>query len=232
MAALLGLLVSFCAAQDAPSAPAAQTTQNPSAITLDTSETIFSVLTALNSCGYDEDLTISDASRINIRAEVQRNLKESDEAQVALTTMCDYYQNHLAGKNTMRSLSQYVSLALYMEGPPHFLPRVKEEEMPPDAAQVAGFGAVLEHFYDKAELHAIWERHHNDYAALVDRYHQPLAKMVFDTEIYLKLASSQYLGARSPSISISWGRPAKPTRATTARTMTWWCSLLRAGQAR
>jgi len=194
LAALLGLLVSFCAAQDAPSAPAAQTTQNPSAITLDTSETIFSVLTALNSCGYDEDLTISDASRINIRAEVQRNLKESDEAQVALTTMCDYYQNHLAGKNTMRSLSQYVSLALYMEGPPHFLPRVKEEEMPPDAAQVAGFGAVLEHFYDKAELHAIWERHHNDYAALVDRYHQPLAKMVFDTEIYLKLASSQYLG--------------------------------------
>jgi hypothetical protein len=28
------------------------------------------------------------------------------------------------------------------------------------------------------------------------RYHEPLAKMVFDTEIYLKQPSSQYLGRR------------------------------------
>ena len=167
---------------------------NTSAITLDTSETIFSVLTALNECGYDEDLNVSDANRLNIRAEVERNLKDSDEGQAALATMCEFYQKHLEGKNATRSLSQYVSLALYIEGPPHFLPRVKEEEMPPDAAPVAGFGAVLEHFYDRAGLHNIWERHRRDYAALVDRYHAPLAKMVFDTEIYLKLASAQYLG--------------------------------------
>jgi tetratricopeptide (TPR) repeat protein len=167
---------------------------NTSAITLDTSETIFSVLTALNSCGYDEDLNVSDANRLNIRSEVDRNLKESDEAQASLAAVCEFYQKHLAEKSVTRSLSQYVSLALYEEGPPHFLPRVKEEEMPPDAAQVAGFGAVLEHFYEKARLHNIWERHRGDYAALVDRYHAPLAKMVFDTEIYLKLASAQYLG--------------------------------------
>jgi tetratricopeptide (TPR) repeat protein len=43
-------------------------------------------------------------------------------------------------------------------------------------------------------LHSIWERHRNDYAAAIRRYHDPLAKMVFDTEIYLKQPSSQYLG--------------------------------------
>ena len=32
-------------------------------------------------------------------------------------------------------LSQYVSLALYLQGPPHFLPRGKEEDLPPDAAR-------------------------------------------------------------------------------------------------
>ncbi|MGA8765289.1 MAG: hypothetical protein WB562_20645 [Candidatus Sulfotelmatobacter sp.] len=203
MAALLGLLAPFCTAQDAQDAhkgdaqnqPATkQPAINQPTITLDTSETIFSVLTALNACGYDDDLTISDATRVNVRFEVQRNLKESDEGQAALATLCDFYQNHLAGKSTTRSLSQYISLALFEQGPPHFLPRVKEEEMPPDAAQVAAFGAVLEHFYDKAGLHGIWERHRNNYAAMIDRYHAPLAKMVFDTEIYLKLASSQYLG--------------------------------------
>ena len=45
-------------------------------------------------------------------------------------------------------------------------------------------------------MHSIWERHRNDYAAAMRRYHEPLAKMVFDTEIYLKQPSSQYLGRR------------------------------------
>jgi hypothetical protein len=184
-AALLGLLASLCAGEE-----------HSTPITLDTSETIFSVLTALNSCGYDQDLTISDATRSNVRAEVQRNLRGSDEGQAALAALCDFYQSHTAERNTNRSLSPYISLALYMDGPPHFLPRVKEEELPPDASTVAAFGAVLEHFYEKAGLHSIWERHHNDYAALMQRYLEPLAKMVFDTEIYLKQPSSQYLGRR------------------------------------
>jgi tetratricopeptide (TPR) repeat protein len=166
---------------------------NQTPITLDTNETLFTVLTALNSCGYDIDLNISDAQRLNVRAEVQRNLRESEDAQAALTSMCDWYQGH-KGKDPEHDLSQFVSLALYLQGPPHFMPRVKEEEMPPDAAPLTGFGALLERFYDKASLHSIWEAHRTSYAALVARYHEPLAKMVFDTDIYLKLQSGGYLG--------------------------------------
>ena len=66
--------------------------------------------------------------------------------------------------------------------------------MPPDAAPIAGFGALLERFYDKANLHGMWERHRANYAAMIERYHEPLAKMVFDTDIYLKLQSGGYLG--------------------------------------
>jgi tetratricopeptide (TPR) repeat protein len=174
--------------------PRNQAPLNPSPITLDSSETIFSVLTALNACGYDQDLNSSDATRLNVRAEVQRNLRESEEAQGALASLCDFYQKHTPERNTNRSLAPYISLALYMDGPPHFLPRVKEEELPPDAAAITAFGAVLEHFCEKAGLHSIWERHRNDYAAAMARYHEPLAKMVFDTEVYLKQPSSQYLG--------------------------------------
>ena len=166
---------------------------NNTPITLDTNETLFAVLTAMNACGYDVDLNSSDAQRLNIRAEVQRNLRESAEAQGALSTMCEWYQAH-QGKDPQHDLSQFVSLALYLQGPPHFLPRGKEEEMPPDAVPIAGFGALLEHFYDKAQLHAIWERHRANYSALVNRYHEPLAKMVFDTDIYLRLQSGGYLG--------------------------------------
>lgn len=167
--------------------------ENPSPITLDTNETVFAVLAAMNTCGYDADLNRSDAQRLNIRAEVDRNLQGSDEARAAQATMCEWYQAH-RGRDAAHDLSQYVSLALYLQGPPHFLPKVKEDEMPPDATPIAGFGALLERFYDKAGLHAIWERHRANYAALVERYHIPLAKMVFDNDIYLKMQSGGYLG--------------------------------------
>jgi tetratricopeptide (TPR) repeat protein len=181
VAALLGLFGPLCAAD----------ANNP--VTLDTSETLFAVLTAMNSCGYDVDLTISDAQRSNIRSEVQKNLQGSEEAEAARTEMCDWYQAH-RGRDAAHDLSQYVSLALYLQGPPHFLPKVKEDELPPDAVPIAGFGALLEKFYDKAGLHSIWERHRAHYAALVDRYHVPLSKMVFDTDIYLKMQSGGFLG--------------------------------------
>ncbi len=109
---------------------------NPAAITLDGNETIFSFLTALNACGYDQDLTISDATRSNVRAELQRNLRESEEAEAARSAVCEFVQGHVASKDANRNLSQYISLALYVDGPPHFVPRVKEEELPPDAAQI------------------------------------------------------------------------------------------------
>ena len=171
-----------------------QAQENQTPITLDSSEIIFSILTALNACGYDQDLTISDATRSNVRAEVQRNMRESEEAQAAQSAVCDFYQKHVTSKDANRNLSQYISLALYLDGAPHFMPRSKEEDLPPDAAAISGFGALLEHFYEKAGLHSIWERHRNDYAAAMRRYHEPLAKMVLDTEVYLKQPSSQYLG--------------------------------------
>jgi tetratricopeptide (TPR) repeat protein len=185
LAAQLGLLGSLCAAQE-----------HSFPISLDSNETLFSVLTALNSCGYDQDLDISDATRSKVREEVQKVLRQSEEAEAARTALCEFYQGHTPDRNTNRSLSPYISLALYMDGPPHFAPRIKEEDLPPDAYSIAAFGTELEHFYDKVGLHSIWERHSNDYAVAINRYHEPLAKMVFDTEIYLKQPSSQYLGRR------------------------------------
>ena len=181
MAAFLGLLAPLCVAD------------NPVPITLDTSETLFVTLTAMNVCGYDTALSTSDAQRLNVRAEVQRNLRDSQEAQAIVSNMCEWYLSN-KGRDPQHDLSQFVSLALYLQGPPQFLPRVKEDDMPPDAGPIAPFGAWLEKFYEKAGLHSIWERHRANYQAMVARYHDPLAKMVFDTDIYLKLQSGGYLG--------------------------------------
>ena len=47
---------------------------------------------------------------------------------------------------------------------------------------------------ETAGLHDIWEADRQAYSALTGRYHEALAKMLFDTEIYLKLPSSTRLG--------------------------------------
>src|SRR5438128_775613 len=49
-------------------------------------------------------------------------------------------------------------------------------------------------FYERTGLHSIWQKHREAYARLTDRYHEPLSKTLFDTEIYLKLPSAGYLG--------------------------------------
>jgi len=163
-------------------------------ITLDSNETIFSFLTALNTCGYDQDLTISDATRSNVRAEVERVLRESVEAEAARNALCEFVQKHVASKDANRNLSQYISLALYLQPAPNLTAKVKEADMPPDATAVLGILPLMQKFYETAGLHSIWEGDRQALSALTERYHQPLAKILFDTEIYLKLPSAGRLG--------------------------------------
>jgi hypothetical protein len=114
-------------------------------------------------------------------------------AQDVIAPMCAYYRQHQTN-DASRDLSQYVSLALYLEEPPTFTQKLKQAELPPDAGGVAEIVPFLQAFYQKIGLHAIWERHRERYTELTEVYHAPLAKMTFDTEIYLKMPSAGYLG--------------------------------------
>jgi len=147
----------------------------------------------MNACGYDDGLNASDPLRKQIRSEVVRASRDSDVALQAVGQLCQYYRDH-ARPDPSRNLAQFISLALYLGDPPNFLPKVKEAEMPPDAQNVVGFATLASAFYEEAGLHTIWAKHHDAYTRLTERYHEPLAKTLFDTEIYLKLPSAGYLG--------------------------------------
>ena len=162
-------------------------------MSLDTSETLFSVLTSINACGYDSELNSSLPVRTEIREEVAKATQTFDQAKEETQILCQFYHDHLQSDSS-RNLAQYVSLALFLDAPPTFQLKAKEADLPPDAEQVAGLIPILQKFYDVAGLHSIWERHQNEYAALTAGYHEPLSKVVFDTEIYLKLPSAGYLG--------------------------------------
>ena len=187
----------LCLAQDT-SAPAPPQPKPPAeipakAVSLDTSETLFTVLAMVNQCGFDVELASSDPLRSQIRAEVSQAVQSSSELSEATRTLCDYYNEHKQS-DPARTLSQYISLALYLDPPPALTARVKEAEMPPDAARLIGILPMLQNFYKQANLHAIWEKHLAAYTDLTEGYHRALARMMFDTEVYLKLPSSGYLG--------------------------------------
>lgn len=182
--------------------------ENTPVVSLDTSETLFTVLTAINACGYDADLAASEPLRSQIRGEVADALKKSADGGEAGRQLCQFYAEHQQYE-VSRTLAQYISLALYLTPPPDLLPKVKESDLPPDADHVFGIVASIRKFSQQVDLNGLWAKHREAYTELTDRYHQPLSKMTFDTEIYLKLPSAGYLGRQFTVLLEPMGAPSQ-----------------------
>jgi tetratricopeptide (TPR) repeat protein len=106
--------------------------------------------------------------------------------------MCQFIRDHQQPERS-RELAQYVSLALNLQGPPFTL-KVKEADLPPDASNVAGFVPTLQTFFESAHLARVWNKYQPAYEKRLDELHEPLSKMLFATDLYLKLPQSSYLG--------------------------------------
>jgi hypothetical protein len=162
-------------------------------LTLDYNESVFTVLAAMNACGFTEDLGSSLPLRNQIRAEITKNIESSIDAQNALSRLCQFYNDHQQADGA-RQLAQYVSLALNLDEPPALTPRSKESDLPPDSVYVLGSVPLLQSFYITAGIGNVWKKHRTEYSALVERYHKPVADMLFSTDIYLKQQMSSYIG--------------------------------------
>jgi tetratricopeptide (TPR) repeat protein len=166
------------------------------------------VLTAVNACGYDQDLAGSAPLRTTVRSEVARAINASPQAAATAATLCRFYKDHQQAEAS-RDLAQYVSLALNLGSPPSFALLLKQSDLPPDAAFVAGFPPLLADFAAAAGLHAIWQRHQAEYEGLIERYHQPIANMLMATDVYLRMPSSGYLGRRFTVYLAPMGAPSQ-----------------------
>jgi tetratricopeptide (TPR) repeat protein len=173
----------------------AQPEAGGSAITLETSEPLFYLAVALNTCGYDADLANSAPVRLRIRDEINAEVAASPEARTSRDALCDYVRIHTLTDASL-NLAQYISLGLYLSPPPSLTPTVDETELPPDSTQVVNILPLLRTFADDVHLHAIWVEHRPEYEDLVKRVHDPLTKMVLNTNIYLRLPVSSYDGRR------------------------------------
>jgi hypothetical protein len=166
-----------------------------SAITLETSEPLFFLATSLNVCGYDAGLAESSPVRQKVRQEINEELAESAAARDSRDALCTFIREH-ALNDPGRSVAQYVSLALYLSPPPLLTPMVDESELPPDAGGVVDVLPLVRTFSEAAHLDALWGEHHPEYDGFVNHIHDPMTKMVLDTNLYLRMPVSTYEGRR------------------------------------
>lgn len=163
-----------------------------SAVTLETSEPLFTVATALNTCGYDAGLDHSLAVRTQVRREVDDQIGRVEGGIPAKRALCDYVGNHqLKGS---QNLAQYVSLALFLT--PDLKLSFPESEMPPDALNVVNILPLLRTFADTVHLHTIWTQHRQAYDAAVAQVHDSITRMLLETNVYLHQPVSSYDGRR------------------------------------
>jgi len=70
--------------------------------------------------------------------------------------MCQFYGERRQ-PDASRTLAQYISLALYLNGPPAPFSLKSRSGYSPDANYTVGIRRCWQKFYDAAGLHAIWE---------------------------------------------------------------------------
>jgi tetratricopeptide (TPR) repeat protein len=161
----------------APSKPQAAQEQGQ----LDASPALFAVMAAINVAGYDAEIdsTANHPFRKQLRAELlAKNLPIYEELRA-------FYRNHRQ-KSAVGELSQYVSFALSVDGPPNFNWRFKPSELPPDVAEMQGFDLLVARFYKEANIADLWDRAQPAIEQVLERYHSPVMNSVLEVNAYLR----------------------------------------------
>lgn len=158
---------------------------------LDASPALFSVLAAINAAGYDADL--NSAANHPLRAAVRREL--ASRSVPSLEELKSFFHRHRQ-KTWGAELSQYVSFALSVDGPPNFKSRFLAHQLPPDVRELEGFDALMRRFHKEAGIDELWQRAQPAIEEALARYQQPAARAVLEVNAYLRSSTSGYLGRR------------------------------------
>ena len=158
---------------------------------LDASPGLFTVMAAINAVGYSADLSSpsNHPLRDAIRAELaKRNIP-------SLPAIKAIFDQHRKTDDTAE-LSQYISFALAVGGPPDFGVKLRNVDMPPDATPLLGLAPLLAAFYKEANIEDLWKRSQTAINQYIDRYHGPVSDAVLQVNSYLRQQTSGARGRR------------------------------------
>ena len=152
---------------------------------LDSNETLFYVLAAINAAGYDEQ---ADSSTNNpLRGQLREYLAKQN--LVSLAPLKRYVRDHKQ-RNPAADLGQYISFALWSKGAPDFTPANPDLPQPADADALYEFPPVLAAFYKEAKLGVLWLRAKPDYDRAIAQFSEPVVFAVQQVNAYLRFVDS------------------------------------------
>ncbi len=158
---------------------------------LDGNEALFTVMAAINAGGYDAE--IDSPSNNPLRKAIRDRLAQ--EKLDSVFELKRFVRDHKQ-KDPAADLSQYISFAISVDGPPTFTPRYLNNMMPPDAAQLEGFTPLLINFYREAHIAELWKRVQPEYDKVIEQYHAPVSRAVLLANAYARNPTSGFLGRR------------------------------------
>jgi len=158
---------------------------------LDASPSLFAVLTAMNAAGYDAE--IDSPTNSPLRGQIRQAIAAKNLPSL----------KRLKGLFEARrkwdwnaELSQYISYALSVDGPPSFKPKFASHTMPPDAVALESMGPLLAEFWKEADLDALWRAAQPAYDKAIEQYHEPVTQSILEANLYLRNPTSGMSGRR------------------------------------
>lgn len=164
--------------------------QSDASVTIDSSEQVFAVVSALNVAGYDAGVSApaGDDTRQDVRAYLEKH-PTPVEAQLKA-----FYAAHRIAGDPGKNFGQFVSLALLLGNPPQFQFTVPAADLPPDASDIRDFAPLVRTFYKQAGLADLYARLRPRYEGAVGRYAGTVRREIALTDAYLRFPSGSYLG--------------------------------------
>lgn len=142
-------------------------------------------MAAVNAAGYDAD--VASPNNSPLREAVRKELAAMNIP--SLSALHEFYREHRQSDPTA-DLSQYISFALAVDGPPAFGLRGRAVEAPPDVAALEGFGPLLARFYREAHIEDLWQRSQPAFEQAIERYHEPVSAAVLEVNSFLRNETS------------------------------------------
>ncbi len=177
------LMIFFCLAlASSPSFVFPQVVEDLVNIKFQADVRVFAVMAAANAAGFDLDA--ADVDHNPVRKLVrERALSSSPELRDRLR---EFYAAHHTGQEDSLEQANYVSLALFLKGPPDFTLATKPPELPPEVRPLAGFESLVAGLWRQAGLDRLWEQVRPEYIRELEIYRPLLQTMIIQTLRYLR----------------------------------------------
>src|ERR1700678_4432362 len=158
---------------------------------LDGSKTLFTVLAAINAAGYDVNLDSNANSPVRKQVRDAIAQKHLDSVEALKAFLIKHHQD-----DPEAELSQYISFALSLQGPPDFQFWMPSQEVPPDVRKLDGLNELIANFYQEAGIQDLWKQSQPSLQRVIAQYHGGVVQALLEANAYLRNPIDGLRGSR------------------------------------